>query len=176
MRYSLGERKARLVGAHSYVAPTAVVVGSVVLEEGSSVWFATVVRGDNDVITIGARTNVQDACVLHADAGFPLTIGAEVTVGHQAMLHGCTIGDGTLIGIQAVVLNGAVIGRECIVGAGALIAEGKTIPDRSLVVGSPGRVVRQVTDEEAAGLRKNAEHYVRQARRYFDQLTPDGDA
>jgi carbonic anhydrase/acetyltransferase-like protein (isoleucine patch superfamily) len=172
MLFTLGERKVQFRGTGHYVAPTAVVIGSVILETESSVWFNTVIRGDNDVIAIGARTNIQDGSLLHADAGVPLAVGNEVTVGHQAMLHGCTIGDGTLIGIQAVVLNGAVIGRECIIGAGALIAEGKSIPDRSLVVGSPGRVVRTVTDEEAATLRQNAKHYVLQAHRYLTQLAP----
>jgi carbonic anhydrase/acetyltransferase-like protein (isoleucine patch superfamily) len=172
MLFTLGERRVQLVGTHHYIAPTAVVIGSVILEAQSSVWFNTVIRGDNDVITIGARTNIQDGSVLHADAGVPLTVGKDVTVGHQAMLHGCTVGDGTLIGIQAVVLNRALIGRECIIGAGALIAEGKAIPDRSLVVGSPGRVVRTVTDEEAAELRQSAAHYVLRARRYLSGLAP----
>jgi carbonic anhydrase/acetyltransferase-like protein (isoleucine patch superfamily) len=175
MLFTLGERRVELLGTHHYVAPTAVLIGSVVLETESSVWFNTVIRGDNDVISVGARSNIQDGSVLHADAGVPLTVGSEVTVGHQVMLHGCTIGDGTLIGIQAVVLNRAVIGRECIIGAGALVPEGKTIPDRSLVVGSPGRVVRSVTDEEAATLRRNTARYVVQARRYLKELVRDGD-
>ena len=173
MLFTLGERRVVLVGAHHFIAPTATVIGSVVLEAESSVWFNTVIRGDNDIIAIGARTNIQDGSVLHADAGVPLTVGKEVSVGHQAMLHGCTIGDGSLIGIQAVVMNRAVIGRECIIGAGALITEGKTIPDRSLVVGSPGRVVRAVTEEEAAWIRQNADHYVQQARRYLHEFARD---
>ena len=173
MLFTLGDRRVELVGAHHFIAPTATVIGSVVLEAESSVWFNTVIRGDNETIVIGARTNVQDGSVLHADEGVPLTVGKEVTVGHQAMLHGCTIGDGSLIGIQAVVLNRAVIGRECIVGANTLIPEGRTIPERSLVVGSPGRVVRAVTDEEAAWMRQNADHYARQARRYLREFARD---
>lgn len=172
--YSLGKRRVVLRGGGHYVAPTAALVGTVVLEAESSVWFHAVVRGDNDTIAIGPRTNVQDGAVLHADAGFPLTLGAEVTIGHQAMVHGCTIGDGSLIGIQAVVLNGAVIGRESIVGANALVPAGKTFPDRSLIMGSPARVARTVTDEEAAELRRNAAHYVRQAARYLRDLAEIG--
>src|SRR5262245_37831142 len=137
MLLSLGERRPELRGDGHYIAPTGVVVGSVVLEAGSSVWFGAVVRGDNEPITIGPRSNVQDGAVLHTDPGFTLLIGAGGTVGHQAMLHGCTIGDGSLVGSQASVMNGAVVGRQCIVGAGALVPEGRTIPDRSLVVGSP---------------------------------------
>jgi carbonic anhydrase/acetyltransferase-like protein (isoleucine patch superfamily) len=173
MLFKLGERRVELRGSHHYVAANAVVIGTVVLESESSVWFGTVIRGDNDTIVIGARTNIQDGSVLHADEGVPLAIGAFVTVGHQAMLHGCTIGEGTLVGIKAVILNGAVIGRDCLVGASTLIPEGKVIPDRSLVVGSPGRVMRQVTDDEVAWIRRNADHYAEHARRYLRDLTPD---
>jgi carbonic anhydrase/acetyltransferase-like protein (isoleucine patch superfamily) len=171
---SLGDRRVVLRGEGHFIAPTAAVVGSVVLETESSVWFGTVVRGDNEPITIGPRSNVQDGSVLHTDPGFPLVIGADVTVGHQVMLHGCTIGDGSLIGIQAIVMNGAVVGRECIVGAGALVPEGRTIPDRSLVIGSPGRVVRTLTDEEVAGIRGGADVYVRKAQWYLRELARDG--
>lgn len=170
MLFSLGERRPELRGDGHYIAPTACVVGSVVLEPESSVWFGAVVRGDNEPITIGPRSNVQDGAALHTDPGFPLVIGAGVTVGHQAMLHGCAIGDGSLIGIQAIVMNGAVIGRECIVGAGALVPEGKAIPDRSLVIGSPGKVVRSLTDEEAGRLRQAADVYVSKAHWYRNDL------
>ena len=176
MLFSLSERRPELRGEGHFIAPTAAVVGSVVLETESSVWFGAVVRGDNEPITIGARSNVQDGSVLHADPGFPLVIGADVTVGHQVMLHGCTIGDGSLIGIQAVVMNGAVVGSECIVGAGALIPEGRAIPDRSLVIGSPGRVVRTLTDEEVVRIRGAAAVYVRKARWYLSELARDDRA
>jgi carbonic anhydrase/acetyltransferase-like protein (isoleucine patch superfamily) len=173
MLYSLGERRIELRGSLHYIAPNATVIGAVVLEDEASLWFNVVIRGDDDVITIGARTNVQDAAVLHTDPGVPMTLGAEVSIGHQAMLHGCTIGDGTLVGIKAVVLNHAVIGRDCLIGANTLIPERKVIPDRSLVVGSPGRIVRTITDEEIAGIRANADHYVENARRFLRELRVD---
>ena len=175
MLYDLESRRIELRGRHHFVAANATIVGSVVLDDESSVWFNSVIRADNDVITLGARANVQDAAVLHTDAGIPLTLGAGVSVGHQAMLHGCTIGDGSLIGIKALVLNRAVIGRECLIGANALVTEGKTIPDRSLVLGSPGKIVRSLSDEEVAGLRAIAAHYVANARRYLTDLVPHGD-
>lgn len=167
--YALGERRPELRG-DCWVAENAAVIGSVVIEDGASVWFNTVIRGDNDLITIGAGSNVQDGAVLHTDAGIKLTLGPSVLVGHQAMLHGCTIGEGSLIGIQAIILNHAVIGKECLIGAGALIPEGKVIPDRSLVMGSPGRVVRELGDEEVARLLHSARHYVDNANRYRTQL------
>jgi len=173
MLYTLGSRQVQLRGAHHFVAANATVVGSVVLEDEASVWFHTVIRGDNDVITVGARSNVQDGSVLHTDAGIPLSIGAEVSVGHQAMLHGCTIGEGSLIGIKALILNHAVIGRECLIGANALVTEGKTIPDRSLVLGSPGKVVRTLTADEVSQLRGIAALYVDNARRYLEELAAD---
>ena len=173
MLYSLGDRRIELRGSHHYVAPNATVIGTVILEHEASLWFNVVVRADNDTISIGARTNIQDAAVLHTDEGVPMVLGSSVSVGHEAMLHGCTIGDGTLIGIKAVVLNHAVIGRECLIGANALIAEGKVIPDRSLVIGSPGKVVRALTDAEVASIRGNADHYVNNARRYLRDLHPD---
>ncbi|MBI4755172.1 MAG: gamma carbonic anhydrase family protein [Betaproteobacteria bacterium] len=169
--FSLGDRQPRLLG-ECWIADNAVVIGSVVLHENVSIWFNSVLRGDNDPIVIGRNTNIQDGSVLHTDLGVPLTIGSEVTVGHMAMLHGCAVGDGSLIGIKAVVLNNAVIGSECIIGANTLIPEGKVIPDRSLVMGSPGRVVRQVADEEAARLRESARHYVENWRRFQQQLQP----
>ena len=169
MIYTLGERRVEMRG-DCYVADNAAVIGSVVLGHEASVWFNGVVRGDNDVITIGDGTNIQDSAVLHVDEGFPLTLGTNVSVGHHAMLHGCTVEDGALVGINAVVLNSAVIGRGSLVGAGALVAEGKVIPERSLVVGSPGRIVRTLTDEDAAGIERIARHYVEKAKWYREQL------
>jgi carbonic anhydrase/acetyltransferase-like protein (isoleucine patch superfamily) len=172
MLYALGSRKVQLIGSGHYVAPNATVIGDVVLESESSIWFNVVIRGDNDTITIGARSNIQDGSVLHTDAGVPLTLGPSVSVGHLVMLHGCTIGEGSLIGIKAVILNGARIGRDCLIGANTLIAEGKTIPDRSLVLGSPGRVMRALDDGEVAGIRAIADHYVDNARRYRADFKP----
>src|SRR5690606_34766851 len=148
----------------------ATIIGDVILRTDASVWFGVVIRGDNDPITIGERSNIQDNSVLHTDVGVPLTIGADVTVGHKAMLHGCTVGDNSLIGIGATVLNGAVIGKNCIIGAHALIPENKTIPDNSLVVGAPGRVIRELGPEQAAFLKASAEHYVQNWRRYARDL------
>ena len=150
----------------AWVADSAQVMGNVTLEEGSSVWFGVVVRGDTETITIGRGSNIQDNSVLHADEGMPLVIGENVTVGHQAMLHGCTIGDGALIGIQAVVLNGAKIGRNCLVGAGALVTEGKEFPDGCMILGSPAKAVRQLSDAQIEGLKMSAQHYMDNARRY----------
>ncbi len=172
MIYSLGERRVT-TRERFYVADSATVIGSVVLENDASVWFGAVIRADNDTITLGERSNVQDGAVLHADPGFPLTIGRAVTVGHQAMLHGCTVEDGSLIGIQSTVLNGAVIGEESIIGAGALVAEGKEIPPRSLVVGTPGRVVRTLDDEQVAMIREAAAHYVEKIALYRELLRAD---
>jgi len=154
----------------AWVAPGAHVVGQVHLGEGCSVWFGAVIRGDNEPIRIGARTNIQESAVLHVDTGQPLTLGTGVTVGHQAMLHGCTIGDGSLIGIQAVVLNGAVIGKGCLVGAGALVTEGKTFPDRSLIIGSPAKAVRTLSDEEVQRLELSAASYVAKAAAFARTL------
>ena len=158
------------VAATAWVADSAQVIGNVELGEDSSVWFGTVVRGDTDSITIGAGSNIQDACVLHADFGKPLVVGERVTVGHQVMLHGCTIGDESLIGIGAVVLNGAKIGKNCLVGAGALVTEGKEFPDGSMIIGSPARVVRALTPEQAQGLRQGAQHYSENAQRFRSTL------
>ena len=149
-----------------WVADSATVVGNVLLKQDASVWFNAVVRGDNDLITIGEGSNVQDGSVLHTDPGFPLTIGAHVTIGHKVMLHGCDIGEGSLIGINAVVLNGAKIGKNCLIGANTLITEGKEIPDNSMVMGSPGKVVRTLSEEQAVGIRSGAAHYVENARRF----------
>jgi carbonic anhydrase/acetyltransferase-like protein (isoleucine patch superfamily) len=150
----------------AWVAETAVVVGKVTLAENASVWYGAVLRGDNDRITIGANSNVQDGSVLHTDHGTPLTLGDNVTVGHQVVLHGCTVGDGSLIGIQSVVLNGAKIGRNCLVGAGSLVTEGKEFPDGVLIVGRPAKVVRELTPEQIANLHRSAAHYVQQTRRH----------
>ena len=154
------------VSDSSWVADSAQVMGRVVLGEDASIWFGTVVRGDTESITIGAGSNIQDASVLHADAGQPLLVGERVTVGHQVVLHGCTIGDESLIGIGAVVLNGAKIGKNCLVGAGALVTEGKEFPDGSMILGSPARVVRQLSPEQIEGLRTSARHYMENARRF----------
>lgn len=150
----------------TWVADSAQVMGNVELGEDASVWFGVVIRGDTECITIGRGSNIQDASVLHADVGKPLTVGNHVTVGHKVMLHGCTIGDGSLIGIGAVVLNGAKIGKGCIVGAGALVTEGKEFPDGSMIIGSPAKVVRELTEQQQAGLQLSALHYIENARRF----------
>ena len=154
------------VADSAWVADSAQVMGNVALAEGSSVWFGAVIRGDTETITVGAGSNIQDASVLHADHGFPLVIGERVTVGHQVMLHGCTIGDESLIGIGAVVLNGAKIGKHCLVGAGALVTEGKAFPEGSMIIGSPAKAVRQLTPEQIEGLKRSALHYTENADRY----------
>jgi carbonic anhydrase/acetyltransferase-like protein (isoleucine patch superfamily) len=154
----------------AWVADSAQVIGRVTLAADTSVWFGTVVRGDTDLIRIGRGSNIQDQCMLHCDEGVPLTIGEDVTVGHQVTLHGCTIGDGSLVGIGAIVLNGAVIGRNCIVGAGALVTEGKTFEDGSMILGSPAKVVRQLSPEQIAGFQRGARHYVDNAKRYRSGL------
>jgi len=163
--YRVGERRVTLEG-DAYVADNATVVGDVVLKHQASVWFGSVVRGDNDLITIGEASNIQDACVLHTDAGIRLTIGRKVSVGHMVMLHGCTVGDGCLIGIRSVIMNHAVIGRNSLVGAGTLVPEGKSYPEGVLILGTPGRVVRELTAEEIAGLSLNADHYVARIQIY----------
>jgi carbonic anhydrase/acetyltransferase-like protein (isoleucine patch superfamily) len=150
----------------AWIADSAQVMGNVELAEAVSIWFGTVVRGDTDVIRIGRGSNIQDGSVLHADVGMPLVIGENVTVGHKVMLHGCTVGDGALIGIGAIVLNGAKIGRGCIVGAGALVTEGKEFPDGSMVIGSPAKAVRELTPEQQEGLRLSAQHYIDNAARF----------
>ena len=154
----------------AWVADSAQVIGDVDLASDCSIWFGTVVRGDTETIRIGRGSNVQDACVLHADRGQPLTIGEDVTVGHRVVLHGCTVGDGSLIGMGAVVLNGAKIGKGCLVGAGALVTEGKEFPDGSVILGSPAKAVRSLSDEQQLGLRQSALHYVANARRFGNGL------
>ena len=167
--YQLDDKVPQIADS-AWVADSAQVIGDVRLAEDASIWFHATLRGDNDPITIGEGTNIQDGSVLHTDAGVPLTIGRHVTVGHMVMLHGCTIGDESLIGIGAVILNGARIGRHCLVGAGSLVTEGKEFPDGSMILGSPAKVVRMLTPEQIEGLRASARHYVDNARRYATRL------
>jgi carbonic anhydrase/acetyltransferase-like protein (isoleucine patch superfamily) len=162
--------KSPQLGEGAWIADSAQVIGTVELGPDASVWFGAVIRGDTETIRIGRNTNIQDLSVLHADIGKPLTIGDNVTVGHQVMLHGCTIGDGSLIGIQSVILNGAKIGRNCIVGAGSVVTENKEFPDNSLIIGSPAKVVRRLDDAVAAGLPEHAAGYVANSRRYAKGL------
>jgi carbonic anhydrase/acetyltransferase-like protein (isoleucine patch superfamily) len=173
--YQLEERRVAADGDY-FVADSAAVIGSVLLKHNASVWFGAVLRGDNELITVGSHSNVQDLSVLHTDPGMPLVIGDYCTIGHKVMLHGCTIGDNSLIGINSVVLNGARIGRNCLIGAGALIAEGKEIPDGSLVMGVPGRVVRTLNDAQIAGLTRSAEGYVANFKRFKAALVAQGNA
>lgn len=158
-RYRLGD-KTPTIDESAYVAVEATVIGDVRLAANTSVWAGAVLRGDNEPIVVGEDSNVQEGAVMHTDPGCPLVIGAGVTIGHQAMLHGCKVGDGSLIGIQAVVLNNAVIGKESLVGAGAIVTEGKVFPDRSLILGAPAKVVRTLSDDDVANLRRNAQTYV----------------
>jgi carbonic anhydrase/acetyltransferase-like protein (isoleucine patch superfamily) len=158
------------IALDAWVADSAQVIGDVVLEEGASVWFGAVLRADNTRLQIGARSNVQDGAVIHSDKGWPTTLGSDVTVGHQAMLHGCTVGDGSLIGIQAVVLNGARIGKSCLVAAGAVVTEGKEFDDGWLIMGAPAKAVRPLTPEQIAGLARSAAGYVANAQRFRTQL------
>ena len=169
--YALGDSRPQFPPAGEYwVAPSASVIGNVILHPNASIWFGAVLRGDNEPITIGPDTNIQDGSVLHTDMGSPLTLGRGVTVGHKAMLHGCEVGDYSLIGIGAVVLNGVKIGKNCIIGANALLTQGKIIPDNSLVVGQPGKVVRERDPEQIAVLRMSAEHYVQNWKRFAAEL------
>ena len=163
--YELDGTAPRLADS-AWVADSAQVMGNVELAQDTSVWFGVVIRGDTETIRIGRGSNIQDLSVLHADIGMPLTVGENVTVGHKVMLHGCTIGDESLIGIGAVVLNGAKIGKHCLVGAGALVTEGKEFPDGSMIIGSPAKAVRQLTPEQIAGLKMSAQHYVDNAGRF----------
>lgn len=174
MKYRLGDSHVE-THPQSWVAPTATLIGKVKLEAGASVWFGAVLRGDNELIHIGENSNVQDGTVMHTDMGSPLTIGKNVTIGHNVMLHGCTVGDCSLIGINSVILNGAKIGNYCIIGANSLIGEGKEIPDGSLVMGSPGKVVRELTDAQKKMLEASAAHYVHNAQRYARDLAPQED-
>jgi carbonic anhydrase/acetyltransferase-like protein (isoleucine patch superfamily) len=173
MIYRLGEARVHTPGdGRAWVAPNAVALGKVELCQDASVWFGAVLRGDNELIKVGARSNVQDGCVLHTDPGFPLTIGEDCTIGHMVMLHGCTIGDGSLIGIGSIVLNGAKIGVGSLVGANTLITEGKEFPPRSMILGSPGKVVRELSLEECERLKGSAGRYVANWKRYAAGLSP----
>ena len=165
MIYDL-EKNVPEISADSWIAPNAIIIGKVKLEKNSSIWFNVVLRGDIEKIVIGENSNIQDGSVLHTDPGYPLTVGKGVTVGHMVMLHGCEISDDTLIGIGSTILNKAKIGKNCIIGANTLVTENKVIPDNSLVLGSPGKVVRKVTDDEIKVIRENAKHYVTNSKRY----------
>ena len=171
--YQLGD-DIPVIHASAYVAPEATIIGKVILGENVSIWPGVVIRGDNDSIAIGNGSNVQDGTVMHTDRGFPLTVGENVTIGHQVMLHGCTIGDGSLIGIQAVIMNGAAIGKDCLVGAGALVPEGKTYGERKLILGSPARILRELTDEDIEKMHRAAAGYVRRQNLYKMKLTRIG--
>ncbi len=169
--FSLQDKQPQLA-QDVWIAPNAMLIGDVRLGTNASIWWNATLRGDNDPIHIGENTNIQDGSVLHTDEGVPMHIGNNVTVGHLVMLHGCTVGDGSLIGIGSVILNRAVIGKGCIVGANTLIPEGKVFPDRVLIVGSPGKVVRELNDDDVARLKASADHYVANAQRYRDTLEP----
>ena len=171
MKYSLGEKRVKLLGEGHFIAPNAAVIGDVTLHENASVWFSCVLRGDADRIEVGAASNIQDGTVMHADPGYPMVVGENVTVGHNAMLHGCSIGDGSLVGINAVVLNGARVGKGCLIGANALVTEGMEIPDGSMALGSPAKIVRQLSEEAQLMLQHNADHYVGNAKRFSDDLS-----
>ncbi|WP_298358033.1 gamma carbonic anhydrase family protein [uncultured Litoreibacter sp.] len=171
--YNLGQNSPQLpVSGDFWVAPDANVIGNVILQDATSIWFGATLRGDNEPIIVGEGTNIQENCVLHTDIGSPLTIGKNCTIGHKAMLHGCTIGEGSLIGMGATVLNNAVIGKGCLIGAGALITEGKVIPDGTMVLGTPGKVVRELNSQEKQGLIASALHYQDNMRRFRDGLKP----
>lgn len=174
MKYRLGDSRVE-ADPQSWVAPNATLIGKVKLEAGASVWFNAVLRGDNELIHIGENSNVQDGTVMHTDMGSPLEIGKGVTIGHNVMLHGCSVDDYTLIGINSVILNGAKIGKYCIIGANSLIGEGKVIPDGSLVMGSPGKVVRELTEVQKKMLEASAAHYVHNAQRYARDLAPQDE-
>ncbi len=168
--YELDGIKPQISQGFNWIAPTAVLIGDIHVGESVGIWFGSVLRGDNEPITIHDDTNIQENCVMHTDPGFPLTIGKGCTIGHKAMLHGCTIGNNSLIGMGATVLNGAKIGENCLIGAGALVPEGKEIPDNSLVVGMPGKVIRQLDDNAIQGLKASAQHYVANAKRFASGL------
>jgi carbonic anhydrase/acetyltransferase-like protein (isoleucine patch superfamily) len=170
MIFALGDERPELDDAGHFIADSAALIGKVRLLAGASVWFSAVLRGDNEWITVGRNSNIQDGSILHTDHGCPLTIGANVTVGHRVMLHGCSIGDGSLIGIGSTVLNNARIGRQCMVGAHSLVTEGKTFPDGVLILGSPARIIRDLTDAERQQLRESANVYVSNSQRYLKDL------
>ncbi|NCF78971.1 MAG: gamma carbonic anhydrase family protein [Alphaproteobacteria bacterium] len=173
--YALGDRTPQFPASGNYwIAPDSQVMGAIILEENASIWFGAVLRGDNEPITIGVNSNVQDGSVMHTDIGFPLTLGKNVTVGHQAMLHGCTVGDNSLVGIGATILNGAKIGKNCLIGAHALVGEGKEIPDNSMVLGMPGKIVRELDENNEKIMIASAEHYVENWKRYQRELKEVG--
>ena len=174
MKYALGETRVQTDGDNYWIAPNAAVIGNVILKKNASVWFNCVLRGDNDPITLGENTQVQDGTVIHADPGFPCTLGDNVSIGHSVMLHGCTVADETLIGIGCVILNGAKIGKNCVIGANAFIPEGKEIPDNSLVFGSPGKVVKQVEEKHIEMVKRIPGNYVRRWQMYKEKLREDG--
>lgn len=167
--YQLGDH-APDVHPSAYITESSNVIGKVKVEANASIWFDVTIRGDNELITIGENSNVQEGSILHTDPGYLLTVGKNVTVGHQAMLHGCTIGDGSLVGIQAVILNGAKIGKNCLVGAGALVTEGKEFPDNSLIIGSPAKAVRTLSEEDIARMHRNTDNYVKRGQLFKEQL------
>lgn len=173
MLFTLGDAEVDITGDDFFVAENATVVGNVRIENNASIWFNAVVRGDNELITIGENSNVQDGSVLHTDPGMPLVIGRNVTVGHKVMLHGCVIGDNSLIGINSVILNGAKIGKNCLIGANSLITEGKEIPDGSLVMGSPAKVIKQLSEDQQQKLVLSAETYVQNFKRFKKDMQPD---
>ena len=173
MIYKLGEHEVEITGEDFYVAESASVIGKVRLANDTSVWFGAVLRGDNESITVGENTNRQECAVIHTDPGFPCILGSSVTIGHQAMLHGCQVGDNSLIGINAVVLNGAKIGRNCLIGANALVTENQEIPDGSLVIGSPAKPIKQLTTAQIQKLKESAEHYVTRFKRFKRDLSVD---
>tara|TARA_B100001173_G_scaffold125703_1_gene109208 strand:+ start:173 stop:706 length:534 start_codon:yes stop_codon:yes gene_type:complete len=173
MIYKLGEHEVEITGEDFYVAETASVIGKVRLANDTSVWFGAVLRGDNESITVGENTNIQECAVIHTDPGFPCILGSNVTIGHQAMLHGCQVGDNSLIGINAVVLNGAKIGRNCLIGANALVTENQEIPEGSLVIGSPAKPIKQLTTAQIQKLKESAEHYVTRFKRFKRDLSVD---
>ena len=170
MNYSLTGQTPENINVNNWIAPSADLIGAVSLAEDVSIWWQVVLRADNEPISVGARSNVQDGSVLHTDPGYPLTIGENVSIGHMCMLHGCTIGDMSLIGIGSIILNGTKIGKNCLIGANTLITEGKDIPDNSLVMGSPGKVVREVSDDHIEMIRKNSQSYVNRWRRYAAEM------
>ena len=174
MKYALDDVRVRTDGDDYWIAPTAAVIGDVIMKKNASVWWNSVVRGDNEPIVLGENTQVQDGCVLHTDPGFPCTLGNNVSIGHMAMLHGCTVADDTLIAIGCVILNGAKVGRNCIIGANSFIPEGKEIPDNSLAYGSPAKVVRQIDAAQTELIRFTWDYYVKRWQRYKRELREDG--
>lgn len=173
MKYSLEGISVQIEG-EVFVAPTATLIGNVLLKDKSSVWWGAVLRGDYERITVGERTNIQDNCIVHMDADYPVTLGNQVTVGHKAVLHGCTIGNNALIGINSVIMNDVVVGDDCLIGSNTLLTEGKQIPPRSLVVGSPGKIIRELSDDEVAEITEFSDRYVRNSKRYRETIQPQG--